>query len=444
LSGPDKPAQPNARRPATPLIAIVAFAALLFVVGVAAIVIGGHDAALSRASFGVSAVSVVLLVSGAIMLIAGFQLAVMIRGSSWEGHVHPPCRLPVIIAFLLLILLALYVFLSAIRTNASQRPIVVAIALALLIAGVYGLLFFGRDARVTIPRIGTIVLGVIGTIFGAWQFWYQNQYAPAHAGQAVSLTVVITRAAVQPAYDAIETSISYEDTSSRSVSVIGSTYTLTGSRVVRCARAATTTTVDQNFSGPLPDPQRTRFMADAWEERPATVLAAGKFVGDGKRLDPNVTARRDFIFLVPRHRYQLLRFRAQLYAIPASIPISQRAEPTYTPLPGSNDVFGFWHIDDDSWLHNLILGRERWLVIRYELVNQPTATTISPDLRVSARFPHPTWTKHRPSDATARNLFATNQPSDASEPFADTEAALEPIASPTARDRLPKRCQHAG
>jgi len=57
-------------------------------------------------------------------------------------------------------------------------------------------------------------------------------------------------------------------------------------------------------------------MTDVWEERPATVLAAGKFLGDGKRLDPNVPSSREFAFFVPGHRYQLLRLRAQLFAIP--------------------------------------------------------------------------------------------------------------------------------
>jgi hypothetical protein len=431
------------RRPTKTLLTIYAFTAFLAVLGLAAIVIGGHDAALSRTNFGVSAVSVVLLLTGVVLLVAAVQLAEMVRHRSWTDNRHPPCKLPVIIAFLLTILLAIYVFLSGIRSRGAQRPIVVAVAIALIVVGALGLSFFGRDARVTIPRIGTIALGVIGTIFAAWQFWYQNQYAPAHAGQAVALSATINRVDEQAAYDVIKASISYEDTSSRSVSVIGSTYTLTGSRVVRCQRAASTKYVQSDFQGMLPDPQRTRFMADVWEDRPATVLAAGKFVGDGKRLDPNVSAGRDFIFLVPRHHYQLLRFRTQLFAIPASVQISQRTPPTYTPLPGSNDIFGFWHVDDDSWLHDLVNGRERWIVLRYELVNRPTSTNISPDLRITARFPDPTWGEQRPSDSTVNKLFKTTQPSDASEPFADTEAPLEPIAQPTPGDNVPTSCRPA-
>ena len=431
------------RRPSKTLLTIYAFSAFLVLLGVAALVIGGHDAALSRANFGVSAVSVVLLGTGVVLLIAAVQLVEISRKKNWTENQHPPCKLPVIIAFLLTILLAIYVFLSGIQTPGAQRPIVVTVAVVLIIVGALGLRFFGRDARVTIPRIGTIALGVIGTIFAAWQFWYQNQYAPAHAGQAVALSATINRVGEQPAFDVIKASVSYEDTGGRSVSVIGSTYSLTGSRVVRCQRTASTKYVQSDFKGLLPDPQRIRFMADAWEIRPATVLAAGRFVGDGKRLDPNVSASRDFIFLVPRHRYQLLRFRTQLFAVPGSVQISQRTPPTYTPLPGSNDMFGFWHVDDNSWLHDLVNGRERWIVLRYELVKRPTSTTISPDLRITARFPNPTWDDERPSDSTVNKLFETNQPSDSSEPFADTEAPLEPIAQLTPSDNVPASCRTA-
>ena len=32
---------------------------------------------------------------------------------------------------------------------------------------------------------GTIALGVLGIVLGVSQFWFQNEYVPAHAGRAV-------------------------------------------------------------------------------------------------------------------------------------------------------------------------------------------------------------------------------------------------------------------
>jgi len=424
--------------------AIWAFAVFLVIIAAAAIVVGIHDAALFGAGFGVTAGAAILVAVGAVLSVAAYELVRLGRPSKWEGGVRPLCKLVVLLAFFLTVLVGLYVFFAAIRAAGAQRPVVVAVSLLFIIVALLGLRFFATDAHVTLPRLGAAVaLGLIGTTIGAWEFWYQNQYVPSHAGRAVALEVELHGDARPSPYDVIKATVGYEDIGGKSVSVLGSAYTLTGSRVVRCHRPATTKTVEGVFGGFLPDPQRSRYMADVWEELPPTVLAAGKFVGDGKRLDTNVSSSRDLIFLVPRHGYQLLRFRAQLFAIPGSVPLSQRVRPKYTTFAGDSEKYGFWHIDDDSWFHDLVYGRERWVVLRYELVDPShTASTVtSPDLRVTARFPDPTWSQQRPSEANVKRLFGNQSPpSDANEAFAGTELALEPVATPEARDkgRLPK------
>jgi len=191
----------------------------------------------------------------------------------------------------------------------------------------------------------------------------------------------------------------------------------------------------------LLDPQKIRFMSDVVEQAPA-VLAAGKFVADGKRLDPNVPANREFVFFVPHRQYQLLRFRAQVFAVPASVRLSQRSPPEYVRLAGDNELYGYWHIDDSSWLHDLVFGRGRWLVIRYELVDpgdttdraKPADVVLAGQvLYVLARFAKPSWREGRPNPEATMKLFDhagainSQEPRDASEPFADSELALERI-----------------
>ena len=428
-----------------PLISICAFTAFLVTLGAAAIVVGLHDSAFASAGFGVTALSALLLVVGVVLLVAAYQLVRLTRGSNWSDGFRPRCKPIVLVAFLLTIVLGLYVFFAAIGTSGTQRIVVVVGALAIILAGLLGLRFFGRDARITHLRVeGAIALGVIGIVVGVGQFWFQNQYVPSHAGRAVALKVALSRAGEQNGYDIIRARVDSEDIGGRSVSVIGSAYTLTGSHVVRCHRPTTAKAVQQAFGGFLVDPQASRYMKDVWEEKETqTVLVAGKFVGDGKRLDPNVPSGREFIFYVPRHRYQLLRFRAQLFAIPASVRISQRALPNYANFPGDNELYGFWQVVDDSWLHDLIYGRARWVVLRYELVDPADKSTpdISTALRATARFPNPTWGKTRPSVALVNRLFAQSQPSDSSEPFADTELPLQSVAQPSAHD--PASCRRS-
>jgi hypothetical protein len=431
------------------VVGIYAFAIFLLTLGVAAIAVGVHDAAIAPTSFGVTAASVVVVVVGVTLFVAGYDLIRLSKKSRWEwGVVRPPCKPVVLVAFVLTVLLGVYVFFAAIQTRGTQRLVVVSVALALIGVALAGLRVFGKDARVTLPRLGAIALALVGTTIGAWQFWYQNQYVPARAGRAVALKVSMHLAGEQRAHHVVRATVEYQDIGGRSLSVIGSAYTLTGSRVVRCHRTAAVESVRPFFSGFLLDPQRSRFMADAWEMQPATVLAAGKFVGDGKRLEPEVPSSRAFVFFVPRSRYQLLRFRAQLFAIPGSVELSPL--PQYERFAGDNYLYGYWHIEDDSWLHDLIYGRERWVVVRYELVHDPEATATSTDLRVTALFPDPTWNQRRPSEAKVHKLFGVlevapgrfqnaredpvlaERPNDASEPFADTELALEDVAAPSA------------
>jgi hypothetical protein len=446
MTSPRRTLRDVAKRP-------TAFAAFLFILAAAAIVVGLHDLTLDRASLGVTVGGAALLVVGVVVSVASYQLVQRPERIADRREPHAF----VTVAFLLTLLLGLSMFFAAIRTSSVHWPaqwlVVAPVGLVLVGVALAGLWVFGNAPSNWLQRGATIALGLIATAIGAGEFWYQNQYAPSRAGRAVALKVDLHRTGEQrgSAYDVIRATVSYEGLGGRSVSVIGSTYTLTGSRVIRCHRPAAVKTVAQFFSGFLLDPQRSRFMADVWEIQPATVLAAGKFVADGKRLDPNVSSRRDFVFLVPRSRhYQLLRFRAQLFAIRASVQLSQRTEPTYLSFKGDNYLYGFWHVDDDSWLHDLIYGRERWVVLRYGLVSSPRSTATSPDLRVTARFPAPTWTKGMPSEAYVHRLFGIveddrgrfqndpdlveHQPSDASEPFADTELPLEGVAEPDARE----------
>jgi hypothetical protein len=417
--------------------AIHAYAAFFGAIGLTALIVGIHDSAIADASLGVSLESGLMVIAGLVFGVGAYELASLSRKNP-----PPPCKQRVLIAFLLLIVVGVYIFFSVIGTGGVQRTIVVVFSLALIAVALAGLRYFWHDAGVAFPRIATTVaIGLIGTGIGISEFWYQNGYVPTHLGRAVSLTVSLERVTEQKNFDVVRATIDYEDLGGTGVSVVGSTYTLTGSRLVRCARPATPKAVAGVFLRSLVDPQRSRFMAQVWEIQPASVLAAGKFVGDGKRLDENVPADRELIFYVPRGRYQLLRLRAQLFAIPASIPLSQSTSPTFSNLLGDSDLYGFWRVDDNSWLHDLIYGRGHWIVLRYELAETPHANTASPDLRVTARFPDPTWSKGEPDAAAVRKLFAGPEPSDASEPFADTELALEPIASPTAADKLPATCQ---
>jgi hypothetical protein len=81
------------------------------------------------------------------------------------------------------------------------------------------------------------------------------------------------------------------------------------------------------------------------------------------------------------------------------------------------------------------------VITRYTIVSRPTATSASPDIVVAARFPNPTWSGGAPSEATLERMFApTIQTAAPTQPFADTELALERVAAPGPGDYVPPGC----
>jgi len=418
--------------------AIRAFAALFVALAVGALVVGVHDAGLSDVGFGVTASAAVLFVVAVVLLVGAYELFVLSRWKTWPDGKRPPCKPVVLVAFLLLLLVSVYLFFAGFRGTGAQRLVVLVLTASLMAVSLIGLRYFGSEARVTLARVGTIALALVGTMLAAWQFWYANDFAPSHAARAVQLSVDLALAGEKMRDDLVRATLSYQAVTGRSVSVIGSAYTLTGVRIVRCDRRerVDARAVTSLFSGFLVDPQR-RFMADAPEQQPNTVLAAGKFVGDGRRLEADVPYARRYVFFVPKGRYQLLRLRAQLFAVPASVQLSQRTVPEFKP-GDDNFLYAFWHLDDDSWLHDLVYGRERWAVIRYELATANGKA--STDMRVAARLTAPAWRGGKPSLAAAHKLFPDRLQSDPSEPFADTELPLEDAADPRRGDNLSKDC----
>jgi hypothetical protein len=436
------------------VVAVRVFAAFFFVAGGAALVVGFHDVTVAHSNLSVVLASVVLILSGALFVAAAVTLLSIGRRAAWADEAtRPPSKDPVPIAFLVAFLVGCYVFFTGIGATGVQRSIVLGFSVLLMVAGIAGAWFFWRDVHFSLVRVGaSIALTVVGIAVGVSEFWYQNQYAPSHLGRAVSLQADMKVVGHQRDYDVLSVTLNYQALGGTKVTVVGSTYTLTGSRVVRCERTATSSRVGDVLGGSkknekkpsfLVDPQTSRFTAGTLEERPATVLAAGKFVGDEKRLDPDVPQSRQMIFYVPRGQYQLLRFRAQLFSLPASVALSQTTPPTPRRLKGNNNLYLLWPVGDDSWLHDLLTGRQRWLVALYTIVDEPGNKAASPVMRVTARFLPPTWNESTPGDPVIRQLFATPQVSEASEPFADAELSVEPVTEPTTADRVPPACASA-
>lgn len=422
---------------------MIAYAAFLLVYGLAQVVIGGHEVAFVAGALDVSAFGAIALAAGIVQVVAAMYLARMARGSRQSGE-RPDCNPIVPLAFAAGAIIAAYVVLAAIRTADHNWPVVV---VGILLAGVSasGVVVFARHAR-DAKRVGVrasgIALGLLGTAAGLAQFWYANDYSPSHVGGGIVLTTQLERVSVQDGIVTVRATIAAENVGGSSVLVLGSAYSLTGQQLVRCFRRATVKRVFGVFSGPLADPQVVRFSRYVGHDQPRLV-AAGKFLGDGLRLDPAQKLLKDYIFYVPADRFQLLGLRAQVFVIRSGIKLGiDFTRPVLNPADGS--AYEFWRADDRSWMHALITGPNRWIAVRYELGNPDRPRRINTTLRANVRFPAPSWDSGPPSIAATAALFSRKplgQTADASEPFSDAELPLGAVPTATPADAARLHCE---
>jgi hypothetical protein len=426
------------------------FAGFFLITGIAALVVGIHDVSLAGVRLGVIFPGVLLVLAGILFLGAAWRLIPMGQPQRSSRGEQPPCRQPVPVAFLVSILLGVYVFFGALAGTGTQRAIVIGVAVVFIAVGSLGFALFWGAIEVSIFRVGaSVALAVVGLLIGGWEFWYQNQYIPSHLERAVSVRVGLKELRVQHGYDVLSATLGYEDIGGRSIVILGSDYTLTGSRVIACpGRRASPKDVAGYFTFPIDDPARARFMTGVWEVQPATVLAAGKFVADGSPIGANVPASRQLILYAPHNRYQLLRFRADVLAISASAPLANQP-PILKRLPGSADIYELWKLQESGWFQDLVSGSRGWIVARYEITSPlGPGRVVSPDQRVTARSPSPTVSGAAPSDVTILRLFGTQSPVGTTETFADAELPLAGVARLSAVQRntalAPRECLAGG
>src|SRR6266568_3383196 len=97
--------RPVDRSPGRPVRWIYGFASFFVLLGAGLIIIGGHDAALSRPTLGVTAASGLLLLTALFLWAAAWQLDGLCRRKEWKSGARPPCHPVVLVAFLLAVLL---------------------------------------------------------------------------------------------------------------------------------------------------------------------------------------------------------------------------------------------------------------------------------------------------------------------------------------------------
>jgi hypothetical protein len=272
-----------------------------------------------------------------------------------------------------------------------------------LLATVVGTLYFGRGLSVGLRDLGATLLGLAGTIFAAWQLWYANEYVPSRAGASVELSAEIAAVKTEGKRSTGRVTLTTTNRSTSDLILVGSAYTLLGTTVEPETAVASSDQAARAFRGVLRDPQASRFSRDARERSPE-LLTAGKFVGDRETFQAGATQTRHYAVTFPSGCFNALRLRAEVFAV-GDLDLTLTRAPVVRRSPRDGYVYIFWYVDPGTWLKSLVDAPHRWVVIRYEI---PDVTSLSPPdfIRVTARFPSPSWDSDPPTLPAAEKLFA--------------------------------------
>lgn len=286
-------------------------AAWLIALGLAALVIGVHDAGTGD-DIAVTIVGTLLLLGGLVLVVGGIAL-VSTEAMLGRSFAAIGCVLGVVLG----------VMLAATQlTNDRASPMVLAWA-AIAIVSVLALRLLRQDLskvqRADVWRGLKVVTSVvtIGVLVSAAQFWYGSIYLPAAAPPSLSLSTRLEPAGELGGQVALRGSVTIENTSGTRVNTLASLVQAYGIKV--SAESPASDDFWSELSDASAPPQAARPgepTSDATASLPAqrfanedarTVLYASKLLSEGTYFEPGEAITVPFTLYVPKRGFDAVR-----------------------------------------------------------------------------------------------------------------------------------------
>jgi hypothetical protein len=346
----------------TGLVVLISLA--LIALGIFALVVGMHDVILRDEPLRVTTTGAVITVAGPLVLFAGVLLLIFVLNVStievWSGRVilAACCHVAIGAAYLIID--------EALSLSVDWRIVTVAgVVGALAVAAFF---FLEKITLVTLGKVGVFLLGLVGTAFGVFQFWYQQEYLPTHKPPALSLTAQVEPAGERAGAgrELYKATITTKNTGTVKVIAFTGTYVLNGMTYGAVKKKPTEARIMAPLQADLADPYYSRFLRH-YVPNSFTPIAAGRLFAENRYFEPNDELSREYVVASPLCRYELLTLRANIVVARGELlrledkPVVPR---TYFQSSKSEvGVFSVWHVKDDSWIHDLVDGKERWIEI---------------------------------------------------------------------------------
>ena len=290
----------------------------------------------------------------------------------------------------------------------------------------------------TVPRVGALVLAIAGATLAPGSSGTRTSM-PVQAGRAVALRANLVHETAQRDEDVVRATVNYEAVAGKSLSVVGSAFTLpvheSCGAIARNEPTCLRSPTRSKFSG---RPAAILLLRRCRELQPAPCWPRGSSseTAGGSSQSPvrapvrlSRSPRQVRVAAVPR----------RVVRISGAVNLSERTRPEYE-LGADGYMYGFWHVDDDSWLSDLVYGRERWLVIRYELVRERGDTKADSDVRVTARLTDGTGARTPLTRGGGRAVHQTQDSRTRRSLSRQPSCRWRRSLTPTENDTLPPAC----
>ena len=325
-----------------------AIAVFLTLLGIAALLVGGHDAVFASA-FG-------LRLTGVFMALAGFVCAfggVSLWFVGWPGR-----YVAAFVGGLLGTAVLLVLFVVALVNQ--DPPVLAGVVFYLLLAAAGCCIALARRGWTVVSRfvaahwrkaLSTIATG--GAVLALAQVLFTSVYLPTAGTPSVSMAAALKPAGMVGDRMALNGTVTVTNSSKNTVNVLGSYYTV---RTAGLASATPTPEATELPEATRNAMQRTLYANEpvrGWAaERDRGVAERGVLTAPGWFLEPGEKLERHFVVVVPRD--------AHLATLHVSIALARRRFDVSTPFWATIDevdarrvVIQAAKIEDRSWIHRL-------------------------------------------------------------------------------------------
>jgi hypothetical protein len=346
----------------------LSIAGFLGLAGSFGFLVGGHDLTLPGEPFSVMVGGALLLVTGVLALVGATVLGLaalrVLTMREWIGRTAMSACLAVaaVASF----------FVVAEFGSFSRNLVVVGAAVLFAAIGVISLIYLRRTTRVTVGKVGPILIGLVGTAFGVFQFWFAQQYLPTREPAALEASAVLEPVgAVAGGLKAFRATVSLKNVGKTKVIALAAAYNVSGTLSPAKEFEPAPTKVLEPFLSQSIDPYATRYSRHAGLGPAPEIVQAGRLFAENRYVEPGEQVLRQFMVFVPECRYALLRLRSQVVVAKGTLirirddVIGHGAFKDTVDNTKRVGVYTQWGIKDDSWVHDILEGKEHSILINY-------------------------------------------------------------------------------